>query len=180
MHEASDLGWCATSRVRAVCASCCTPRGDEAVSSATATGGPPWCRWDADGMQMGCKWDANGRQSNCRGDAEETQSAGICTCEMGGAEHEVTEGGEGALELLDVCLAALALVSNRRPGRPPHCEDRPHLALWVPVDLAQCTPPCSSGVCVSVGEEQRNTVRPRKKKEKSSSRSVVCRKLAIG
>lgn len=44
MHEASDLGRCTTSRVKAVCTSCCTGRGGEAVSFRTATDGPPWCR----------------------------------------------------------------------------------------------------------------------------------------
>ena len=40
MHEASDLGRCATSRVKAVCVLCCTGRGGEAVSFATAVDGP--------------------------------------------------------------------------------------------------------------------------------------------
>jgi hypothetical protein len=78
MHEASDLGRCATSRVKAVCAFCCTARGCEAVSLRTATHGPLCCR----------------RQ-------------GLAHVGLSAAEHEVTDGVrsvKGALDARTVWL----------------------------------------------------------------------------
>jgi hypothetical protein len=52
------------------------------------------------------------------------------------AEHEVTEGGEGAPELLNVWLRWRWTAAVAWDDVVPHRKDGPHLALWVPVDLS--------------------------------------------